>query len=503
MSTNKVSMPKRGKIVPLPLRTMHPVIKSNAQNLKVLRPPPIVIPIGTRSLPISNTPTPPLPKIKNETQDILKFKKVLHPLTPHVQVGHSLMPLIQRVQGTDIDHSLVFKTKNEFYLERDKVLNRSPSAASIWYVNDDPEVAKINETLNTILKLISDPIYRHGIPPETYATLIELSKENIFREPTKVELPSEFSEVSVIYQIMNWDNVDLYHQILKTLMLDYSNFSGFLNPTFSKKLVEALDTPVFAEQNAFEEIINQIINNFAGHRQDILKYMMEKVIAYIDGAVGSNVMAPLLRSFMSYFTSLKPPLKQSVFMTFRTVFYPLFATTHAYEFETPLRQISMFFQAQDPATAFWCLKYLSKHWPITNTKKVLLYLHELTGLVAYIPESVFQSAAPIIAKSFSCSIESPHVTTSVYAILFCQNDMFFSIFKNAPELVAKYIMPAVDKACNIWKTDAREIAESLKEKLSVFLRKKQNVDKRKEECSANTWNDIKSIASVTYDEFSK
>ena len=455
--------------IPSPMRKTitRPIIKNT-----IMKPPPIILPIGKAAGPTANTPAPINKNIFNNSNNDFNIKLgKLHPLTPHAHAVSEIKPLIQRCVFADVDHSLVVNAKSEILEQKEITVSRIFSEGYPHSIRDQ-DVSRINDTLKVILKLVSDPVYRHGISQENYESLVNLCKDNIFRNHIRTEEPNEFSEVTVNYEVKNWENIELHHKILRNLMLDHNNFYTYLDRDLSMKLVESLDTPVVCEQQAFEETIKLILDTYIGQRQDILRYMTEKIISYLERPVKSNIMNSLLRLFFAYFTSLKPPLKQSYFMTFRTVFYPLFATPYSYDFETSLRDISIFFQMQDPATAFWCLKYLTKHWPKTNPKKCLLFLHELTEIVNYLPEALVPSACPLIAKNFAFSISSPHVATCVYSILFCQNDSFLHIFNSAPDQVYKYIIPAIDIACNMWKNDTRDIALSLKEKLLAVIKKK-------------------------------
>ena len=502
-NVHKTSSPMR-KTIP------RPIIKNT-----LMKPPPIILPIGKAPGPTANTPAPITTNIFNNSNNDFNIKLgKLHPLTPHAHAITEIKPLIQRCIFADVDHSLIINAKSEILEQKEITVSRVFSESSQHSIRDQ-DVARINDTLKVILKLVSGPVYRHGISPENYESLINLCKDNIFRPQIRTEQPNEFSEVKVNYEIMNWENIELHHNILRNLMLDHNNFYTYLDKDLSMKLVESLDTPVVCEQQAIEETIKLIIDTYIGQRQDILKYMTEKIISYLDYPVKSNLMNSLLRLFFAYFTSLKPPLKQSYFMTFRTVFYPLFSTPYSYDFETSLRDISVFFQMQDPATAYWCLKYLTKHWPKTNPKKCLLFLHELTEIVNYLPEALVPSACPLIAQNFAFSISSPHVSTCVYSILYCQNDSFLHIFNSAPDQVYKYIIPAIDIACNMWKNDTREIALSLKEKLLSSIKKKlsemsissssnslsnsSNQDGKSP--NESTWNSLAKFAAVNDSSF--
>ena len=437
--------------------------------------PPIILPLNNQPPePTENCSDPQRTTVFNN--DDLNFSPIFHPLTPHVHALQDIMPLIARCTFVDSSEYVI--------IERKARLNESY----------DQNFIKKKETLAAILKLVNDPVYRHSLSADTFNIIFQMTQSHIFRTSSKPPPKNEYSEVSMKYEISKWDHLNLCHKIMRALMLDHSAFTSLLDKQLCKSLVNALDTPVEEEAAAFEETIQVIINGYVGQRSDILKFMTEKVIAYYDNPERYVQMQSLLRLFYEYYTSLEPPLSQNAFMTFRTVFFPLFTTPYAYEFEKPLCDLSVFFEVQDPATTFWCLKYMTNHWPVASIKKITLYLHHLIDLLPYLPDAVLPQAGPLVIRNFARIIGSPHIGTTVEAILYCDNEQFLQVFKNMPEVISKGFIPAVDRACRLWKKDSREIAKSLRDKLNQFDHAKKDEDAPEKNNRKDTWKSIKSMA---------
>lgn len=464
------------KQIPIPSMRPHLVKPKNITP----KPPPIIIPLGRTNENV--VATPGVRNYSSLTKNSSLLQTKLPPLTPHAHILVDILPFIQRID---------LNTKYELV---EMVISDN--------FEEDQEIKKKTETLSNILKLMNDPIYRYGVPIDVFTAIFNLASAHIFRNSIRPQDRNEFSEVKLIFRITNWEHLKICHQIIRALMLDHNAFVALLTPDFCKSLVSSLDTPVTEEQNQFEETIKLIIESYIGQRHDILHYMTNKVIAYYDNVNQYSSIASILRLFFAYYTSLQPPLKQSAFLTFRTVFYPLYSTPYAYNFEQPLSELSLFFQIQDPATTFWCLKYLHMHWPKTNPKKSLVFLNQLTNLLPYLPEAVFAMSAPLIIQMFSSAISSPHVSTCVNAIIYCDNEQFLHAFKNVPQLIVQYLIPAVTSAKDIWKKDARELASQLLQKLSMFERSKQTKEIQPRKDVIPIWGQIAQIAS-TQDEIFK
>ena len=141
---------------------------------------------------------------------------------------------------------------------------------------------------------------------------------------------------------------------------------------------------------------------------------------------------------------------------------------------------------------------MTNHWPVASIKKVTLYLHHLIDLLPFIPDAVLPQAGPLVIRNFARIIGSPHIGTTVEAILYCDNEQFLQVFKNMPEVISKGFIPAVDNACKLWKKDSREIAKSLRDKLNQFDHSKKEEDNTKQINRKETWKDIKSMAEKNY-----
>ena len=431
-----------------------------------------------------NQRTPRVSK-RDYTDDSLDYSVArAHPQTPHVQVVAELGPLLQRcLQFADYE-----------ILPSNLIPVHPPI----------PAVTKKLETLGNILRIVEDPVSRMSLPQSSIEELFEMCKMHVFRDIPAFKPPNEFSEFSCIYVVKNWEHIEVVHMILQSLMRDQAAFCPLIDKEFTFKLVHQLDSPVFEEQQEIENDLKIILESYVGYRSHILHCMLTKLIAYLDGVKYlSWCVAPILRLFLSYFNSLSGPVKQSNFLLFRTVFYPLFATELAYHFEAPLHDLSLFFQARDPATALWCLKYLKNHWPGTSTRKQILFLHQITIFLPTLPATMFDKVGPLVLQVLAPYITSEHWQVSLNATLFCIDDSFIDVYKPIPDAIDKYLIPAAKVAVGHWREDERELAEKFLEKLNAFrtaskpaMRAAAQPRKPKPESEAVQWTKILELASA-------
>lgn len=325
------------------------------------------------------------------------------------------------------------------------------------------------ETLVSILKIVSDPIQHNGLSCASWSDLFNFICCHIFR-PLHAQPPAnQFSEIYFSCAVKNWEHIDLCHMILQELMLDRQNFQVLLDDRFSCFLVKQLDSPAPEEQAQVENDLHILLQDYAGSRTFILKYMLEKLIMHTDSKLYVSSMAPILRLFMSYFRSLKGKVSQNNLLMFRRVFYPLFGTEFAAEFESELNDLSTFFQSQDAGTSIWCMNYLKRHWPKTSTRKVQLFLRQLSSLLPSLPGPVMEQIGPTVLKILVPLINDENWSISALVMSACGDSGFLCVYQAMPELITSTLIPATKCAAEShWNADIREIASELLVKLIPF-----------------------------------
>lgn len=420
---------------------------------KKLNPPSIVIPQLPQWKKISRINTPQT-AMKFDTDTIFSSninKNILHPLTPHVHLAAELGPLIKRcLQFMDYPYVSQSGDLIDFF-------NANP---------DNPIIKKKTDTLNSILKYTTDPISRNATPSTALEYLFDMIEKHIFRPIPIFPPPNDFSEVAQFWIVKNWSHVQMVHKILQCLLNDQKIFSTLLNDEFVYNLINQLCTPDSNERKEIETELKIIIKTFTNKRGYILRSILSKTIAYLDGdEFLADSVGSYLQLFLEFFSS-QPIIKPRYFLMFRTVFYPLYSTNLAPHFELPLQKLSSFFQSRDPKTAAWCLFYLKKHWPITSTKKQVMFLNQFLSLLPSIPMDIIENSKNVIVQIIISCIRSESYIISSKTMLICSDLNFLSIF--SPQFLEK-IANAVENSINLWKKGQKELSENLLKTINSIL----------------------------------
>lgn len=352
------------------------------------------------------------------------------------------------------------------------------------------EVILKGETLSHLLFILSDDLFKKVLSRAELVDLFEMIRVHIFRPIPAFTPPDEFSEISQNYIIKHWEHIECVYKILTIIMADQLSFCPLLTDSFADDLVRQLGSPVIQEQKQVEAILKTLLESYIGYRKHVLKSMMNKLNLYFDGANWLSVcVGPILRLYLTYFKVLPQPIKRHNIDTFRNIFYPLIRTHLANTFEGPLREMTRYFQSQDPTILVWCITYLKKHWPMTSSRKESLFFDQLTHLVAELPDSAIQELSPSILSLIARCIVSDNWQVSMNACLFCSDAN--SIIMYDPKDLKKYILPAVKTAAQHWKIEERDIAECMLADLNKMVVGSAGRAPRR---SAMSWQLIKDMA---------
>jgi hypothetical protein len=325
------------------------------------------------------------------------------------------------------------------------------------------------EALNVLLAILNEPSLRATLPKEFYRELFSTLEPDLRRSIPAFRPPNTFSEVPVIYIIKNWTHVLVAHRIVQSIIQDRFVFTPLFEPAFAAGLVHQLDTPVFEEREEVETALHILMADYAGFRRPMLRIMLAKLVAYLDGVKYLTLsIAPILRLLITYFSTLNGPIKQSNYLLFRTVFYPLFAMELADLYESALVDLCGYFQTRDPATAFWCLRYLKTHWPCTSTPKQMLFFRQAIALIPMLPMTMFDSVGPVILRALKRCVMSEHFQVALNAAVFCSTPQFLELFRSIPDEVTKFLLFSARTASAHWNPEAREVAAFLVDAVREF-----------------------------------
>jgi hypothetical protein len=333
----------------------------------------------------------------------------------------------------------------------------------------DQTIEKKTAAWGSLFNLVDDPVLSSLLPVTAFTDLFSLVEGHLFRPIPAFSPPNAFSEVSEIWVVKNWVHVLAAHRILQILLLDYERFSQLIRPEFTAQLVQQLDTPVPEEQQEIETDLHLLLQKYYGFRRPILRCMLSKLVAYLDGVTYITwSVGPVLRLFLTYFGTLPGPVKQSNFLLFRNVFYPLFATEFGYLFENSLTDLAAFFQSRDRATAFWSLKYLKNHWPKTSTRKQLVMFRQLTVLIPMLPMTLFDKVGPIILRTLAPCLTSEHFQVALNSAMFCSSAEFLHLFRTIPDEVSNILIGPARESTTHWSPEQQEMAQYLVDTLQDF-----------------------------------
>lgn len=317
--------------------------------------------------------------------------------------------------------------------------------------------------LNAILKVLRSKGFKMIITCNDYAELFKMLEKYLFKPNQHIPLVNPFAEVIPVFEITNWVHMEIAHIIFQTILLEPMFISKFITRNFLTVLIDQLDTPVTAEQTHLETEIMLIIENFREKAQFIIWSLISRIHEYQSGSKTSYCVAPIIRICLKYFENHKDFNKIS--SIYKNYVVPLYAAEHLPDFEKALRSLSSFCIKADPTCSEYCLNYIIKHWPITTSKKELIFLQQLSMLLQVIEEDNLAQFTMKILQILAQSISSVNSSISMNALFLLCDGNFLYHFRTVREQFPLILVPALRIASNHWKEDQKSMAKSLLETL--------------------------------------
>jgi hypothetical protein len=337
-----------------------------------------------------------------------------------------------------------------------RVVKQEP--INIFTINKSGSAGPEFRDLQTLLCVVCSKGARTALTQNDYSQLMDLICEYIFRWPPPLPVRNAFAESQPVYEVTNFAHLQVAHLILQSLLVEPAAIVNFITPRFIADLIAHLDTPVVQEQGHIEFEIQNIVENFPHLVPVAVNSLVHSLIAYGSGLRSSACVAPVLRILHSYFQKNVFGLASHVY---RHVIVPLYFTNFLIDFEKPLRMITSFFVGQDARNAEYCLQQLLRHWPLTNARKEVSFLQQLTLLLGKCSDSVLPGICKRVLKVMARCLVSANASVAVTACFLLLDGQFLCAFGVVRATFRLVLVPALRLARGHWHGDAGKMVREL------------------------------------------
>lgn len=258
------------------------------------------------------------------------------------------------------------------------------------------------------------------------------------------------------YYMNNWDQLSRVYALLSLLLPE---LLPFITDQVFEKFMKLLSSPFNSEQEAVLAFIEKVCQKSEEHQSKIFQMMTRVVQLFIDGECLHFCLIPIFNFITNFLEKLPLPLNRSYFVIFRSIFYQTIISPNVVDFYNALLPLAQFFQSKDSTTSVWCIRFLFRHWPITNSEKQIIFLHQLQFILSMLNTSFFPALSKALVFRLKLMIESVNFKVSMAAIRILKDEEFVKLVcsttsqsLNSP---IDILIPALEMAQCHWNTEVR------------------------------------------------
>ena len=323
--------------------------------------------------------------------------------------------------------------------------------------------SKRHEKVRELVNLLTGTAVCCSLSDETLDDLVSIVTSAVLREVP--ELPEEllYGETFVPINVENWGDVSVYHElgvaVLKGASRDH--LTRLIDCDCIRKLVDVLNSPDRNEQAAIESMVTCMFEQLPEARNTIFRHMLAVVNQYLDGVRVFVAIPSALRFFVKYFNTMSMHWNNHYNGAFRNVFVRLFGGEMLKEYYPQLAEVCSIFYTYDPCAPEFTLKFLLRHWPLTNTTKEVIYLHHLNAIVSFLKWSGHDRLVDHLFAHIRAALSSPNFKVCDAALKLVGDNNFMCYFTSYFPHIIPVLCSDVSQLANHWNDEVRAKAKAV------------------------------------------
>lgn len=399
------------------------------------------------------------PTVKSDWEQDLKTAVILHeelPMTrmsrvvsPAVVVGN--LPMLRDVPAASCPRLFIRKLRLCSYMFK---FDDTPDSTA---VQKDKEIKR-----TTLLELVSYlTVFKPVLSEPELVEIFSMLSFNIFRPFQRTVLekhgmgysPDEDDPLSE----PSWPHLQVVYEFLLRLATsqetDQALLTKFFNQTFISNFLVLFDSEDNRERDYLKTILHRIYGNFMSLRPYIRRVINDTFFRFIYETDRHNGIPELLEILGSIINGFALPLKDQHKIMLKQVLVPLHKASFLSGFHPQLSYCVTQFLEKDPSLAPIIVFGVLKYWPMTSSKKELMFVSELEEILDRV-QSVHlgPSLVPLFSRIAAC-INGGHFQISERSLNLINSDSIQKFV--APNKAI--VMPILSKAffCNSFNAPGR------------------------------------------------
>lgn len=365
---------------------------------------------------------------KNISKNLLTRNPVIElrprPSRAVITVNNSLTSIIRNAT-LDEESS---DSSNVVFSDLHHVISKAMNNFTYTYKCETKPEDKIDKTVIEALDSLSlfagDTEMKSRFTENDLSMIFEMLSLHIFHSFPDISKTYIIGESVSPYYMNNWDQLSRIYALLSLLLPE---LLPFITDEIFEKIIKLLSSPFNSEQEAVLSFIEKVCQKSEDHQSKVFQMMTRVVQLFIDGECLHFCLMPIFTFLTNYLEKLSLPLNRSYFEIFRSIFYQTIISPNVVDFYNSLLPLAQLFQSKDSTTSVWCIRFLFRHWPITNSEKQIIFLHQLQFILSMLNTSFFPALSKALVSRLKQMIESVNFKVSMAAIKILKDEEFVKL----------------------------------------------------------------------------
>ena len=361
-----------------------------------------------------------------------------------------------------------------------------------YYFSDQQLSDKYDIETSSIKKLAQVLDRTTELSAATLKTLYNILLRSINHEFPEIAKSVFMSDYPLSFGMTDKDMIIAIYNCLNIML---TKFRENIPKNFYLSLIHSMHSPCKAESSIAKDTLILLFKLDKENREPIFAKVFDEIEKFKEGLIKYFFIEPALQFFTAILKIIPPPIPPRFFATSRTVLFPLIKSPDLNMFFGALCENCEIFYSKDSTTALFYIRYMLKHWPVTDSHKQILLLNQLHQILYTISGSFFPTICHALCQKLFYSVQSKNYKVALTALNIIGDEGFLNIIISTLGYIPKMMSESMNVAINSWYPEVRNKAEKAEEILLSLCSKIEDSGKDK---AQQKWTAIAKIAAVNF-----
>ncbi len=337
-----------------------------------------------------------------------------------------------------------------------------------------------------VIKMVKANLFR-ALPPKVNMNMVDADEDDAALDPA-------WPHLSYVYEF--------FLRFIISPDMDERLMRKYVTISFVDRLLELFDSEDPRERDYLKTILHRIYAKFMMLRAGIRQSINNTLYRFIYETERHNGVAELLEILGSIINGFAKPLKVEHISFLKTVLIPMHKVRPLNIFHVQLTYCVRQFVEKDHKLAVPVITGLLKYWPLFESTKQLLFLHELEEILEATQPDEFEEILPALARRIARCIGSQHFQVSERTLFYWHNEYISSlILENRQQVLPVLFTTLNDASQDHWNETVRQLSlnvlkifvdadQSLVESCSASLEQLRSRRERKLKARSSRWSKL-------------